>query len=489
MLCVIPLMGWSQNFDEMVAGMSELSLPLVNVEVEIDSVNHLRFVPGKFNLYEYKNGTVTPQTYNCQVRKRGKTALYLPKWSFAIKLVDDEGEKLDANLLDLRNDNTWILDAMGIDKLRMRNRVCFDLWNEYSHTMWDTKFGNRNGTVGAMVEVFVNGDYYGIFHLSDKINRQLLNLRKAKVEDDNSVAVKGVLYKGKSKGTSNTLLDYEEDRTDSIKWNTFELQYPDDYPSLQTWQPLIDLIDFNSKTELEYFKAHYNEWYYVDNLVDYFILLVALNIDDMPYINTFLSTPDINFDHRFMITPWDLDASLGRGCDGSIQNSAYHLSRLNAYAPFNRIISYNIDGFKQRVVERWDELKDSVFSPENLENHINTIAQRYVESGAWHREYELWNDQNETGGDERLAIVENIYEEVEYVMNWYRNNHSKLTGQLLHWHDDYVEPNTITAATITKIYDYLLGIDTEYNENLDFNNDGEITAADVTDAYNILLSQ
>ena len=54
-------------------------------------------------------------------------------------------------------------------------------------------------------------------------------------------------------------------------------------------------------------------------------------------------------------------------------------------------------------------------------------------------------------------------------MNWYRDNHSKLTGQLLRWHNDYVEPDTITAATITNL-----------------NNDGMITAADVTDAYNIL---
>lgn len=489
LLCLFPLMGWTQDFDEMVAGMSEQSLPLVNVEVEIDSVSNLCFVPGMFTIYEYKNGAVEAQTYNCQVRKRGKTALKLPKWSFAIKLVDEDGEKLDANLLGLRNDNTWILDAMGIDKLRMRNRVCFDIWNEYSHTMWDTKYGNRNGTVGTMVEMFVNGEYSGIYHLSDKINRQLLNLRKAKIEDDGSVTLKGVLYKGKGKGTSNSLLDYEEDSTDSTKWNTFELQYPDEYPSLQSWQPLMDLIDFNSKTELDYFKAHYNEWYYLDNLVDYFILLVALGIDDMPYLNTFLSTPDINFEHRFMLTPWDLDACLGRGCDGNIQHFTTQLSRLNAYGPFNRIVGYNIDGFKQRVVERWDELKDSVFSPQNLESHINAIAQRYVESGAWHREYELWKDQEEINGDKRVVIVENINEEVEHVMNWYQRNHSHLTEVLVRWHEGYVEPDTITAATITNIYNYLLGFNTEYDETLDLNKDGHITSYDVTEAYNFILSK
>ena len=488
LLFLLPLLGWAQSFDDMVAGMSEQSLPLVNIEVEIDSVGYTDFFPGTFTLVEYIDGAATFQTYNCLVRQRGKTALFMPKWSFAIKFVDEEGEKLDVNLLGLRNDNTWIVDAMGIDKLRMRNRVCFDIWNEYSHTMWDTKFGNRNGTVGTMVEAFVNGEYAGIYHVSDKINRQLLNLRKAKVEDDGSVTIKGLLYKGKGSGVSNALLDYEEDRTDTIKWNTFELQYPDDYPSLETWQPLMDLIDFNGKTDIDYFKAHYNEWYYVDNLADYFILLVALGLDDMPYKNTFLSTPDINFEHRYMITPWDLDACLGRTPNGNEFQYTSQLSRLNAFGPFNRMVLYNIDGFKDRVARRWDELKDSVFSPENLESHINAIAQRYVESGAWNREYNLWKDLTQED-DERLIIAENIYDEVQYVMNWYNRNHEFISNKLLRWHNDYVEPETINAATITQIYNYILGIDTEYNEKLDLNEDGVINIADVTFGYNVLLGE
>ncbi|MBO4722751.1 MAG: CotH kinase family protein [Muribaculaceae bacterium] len=492
LLCVLPLMGWGQGFDDMVARMNVKSLPLINLEVEIDSVSHLYFIPGRLTLVEYNNGSAKPQIYNCLVRQRGKTALFLPKWSFAVKLVDDNGEKLDANLLGLREDNSWILDAMGIDKLRMRNRVCFDIWNEYSHTMWDTKFGNRNGTVGTMVEVFVNSEYAGIYCLSDKINRQLLNLRKAKVEDDDSVTIKGVLYKGKGSGLSNTLLDYEEDRTDTIKWNTFELQYPEEYPSLETWKPLMDLIEFNGKTELDYFKANYNEWYYIDNLADYFLLLVALGIDDMPYKNTFLSLPDINFDHRFMLTPWDLDACLGRGCNGTPLYYTSQLTRLNNFGPFNRIIYYNIDDFKDRVARRWDELKDSVFSPDNLENHITAIAQRYVESGAWQREYDLWKDVGEDveegeDYDERIIIVENVYEEVDFVMEWYRNNHAYITRQLLRWHNDYEEPDVITSATITQIYNYILGNNPEYDERLDLNGDGTINSADVTFGYNVIL--
>ena len=477
MLCLLALPGWAQSYDDMVADMSELSLPLVNMEVEIGQVNSNNYVPGKIYLSEYKDNTVETTSYNCQVRYRGMLALTNPKKSFNVKLVDDEGEKLDANIMGLRTDNSWILDAMAYDKMRMRNRVCFDIWNEFSHTMWDTKHGNRNGTVGMMVEVFINGNYNGIYCLSDKINRQLLNLRKAKEVED-SVTVKGLLYKGNGTSTTNTLLDYNEDDTDDVEWNCFELQYPDDYPSLQAWQPLMNLIDFNSKSDLEYFKAHYNEWYYVDNLVDYWVLIAALGLSDMPYKNTFLSTPDINFEHRFMITPWDLDACLGREWSGLEAPDYTPLGRLDRYGPFNRLSVQNIDGFRQKVAQRWFELIESSLSPTNIENHINSIAQRFVESGAWQREYERWNYSYMT------MVRPNVYSEVQYALTWYRANLAFVNVRIDSWREDYVEINT---STITQMYNYMLGFDATFDEKIDLNKDGSINATDVTEAYNFIL--
>lgn len=477
--CLLPLMAWGQSFDEMAAAMNELSLPLVNLEVEIDSVNKYNYTLGSMTLIEYKDGMVKLDTFNCQVKYRGGSALLFSKKPFNIKLVDDEGEKLDANLLGLRTDNTWILDAMGIDKLRMRNRVCFDIWNEFSHTMWNTNYGNRNGTVGTMVEVFINGDYHGIYCLSDKINRQLLNLRKAKVEDDGSVTVKGLLYKGVA---WSALTGYYGGNTNSVTWDAFELQYPEDYPSLQTWQPLITLMDFNCETEMEYFIEHYNEWYYVDNLVDYWVFLIALGLTDQPYKNTFLSTPDINFEHRFMITPWDLDACLGRAWNGNLLGEYPSVTRLDNMGPYRRLKVNNIDGFKQKLAQRWQQLIENELSPANLESHINAIAQRFVESGAWQREYNKWKNTN-------VRIAENIEEEVQFVINWYIGNLAYANENIEVWSEGYDPLSHVDISTVTSIYNYLLGIDATFYERLDLNQDGIINTTDVTIAYNVLLEQ
>ena len=477
LLWLIPsVVGWAQTFDTMVSTMTQQSLPLVNLEFDTTMLNFQSFITGKITIAEHDSDSTIMSQYDCLVRMRGKTALFLPKKSFAVKLVDEYGEKLDANLLGLREENSWILDAMGIDRLRMRNRVCFDIWKEYSHTMWDTSFGNRNGTVGTMVEVFVNGDYNGIYHLSDKINRQLLNLRKAKVNSDSTVTIKGVLYKGKNGLITNTLMEYEQASVDTTMWNSFELQYPEDYPCQDAWQPLMDIIDFNGTTTDQYFAEHYNEWYYTSNLVDYWCLLVAFNIMDMPYKNTFLSTPDINFGHQYMLSPWDLDASLGRDYNGKVANYTAEFGRLNFYAPFNRLIAGNIDNFKGKIATRWAELTQTALSPANLESHINAIAQRFVESGAWQREYERWQGT-------RVAINANINSEINYVKGWYGRNYNYISTGMAFWRED------INAHTVTLMYNYLLGDDGTFYDFLDLNRDGAITATDITIAYNIMLNQ
>ena len=102
-----------------------MSLPQVNVMLNLDSLSSNQFTPGMIVIAEHNGEEIITTQHNCLVRHRGKTALQLPKMSLSIKLVDEEGENLDVNLLGLRTDNSWNLDAMGIDKMRMRNRVCW----------------------------------------------------------------------------------------------------------------------------------------------------------------------------------------------------------------------------------------------------------------------------------------------------------------------------------------------------------------------------
>ena len=80
-------------------------------------------------------------------KTRGATALsYTMKPSLNMKLFNEDfSVEQDSLLLGIRSISTQILDAMAIDRICMRNRVCFDIWNEMSRLPYETSFNSRNG--------------------------------------------------------------------------------------------------------------------------------------------------------------------------------------------------------------------------------------------------------------------------------------------------------------------------------------------------------
>ena len=417
------------DFERLRAEMDENSLPLVNLIVDTALVRLSRFTEGEIEIADYRRRTDAATEfvrYHCKLRYRGASSARFEKKSFAVKLLDEAGEDLDASILGIRNENSWILDAMAIDRARMRNRVCFDIWNGMSSTPYTTKYGNRNGTEGLFVELFLNGAYHGLYCMSDKIDRKLLALKKVKAANDSTMVVRGLLYKGVAwnERTDIYLLSYADDNVDSVAWNSWELKYPEEYPSAETWQPLMDLIDFCSEgTTDEAFRQEWQEHFYYGNLVDYVVFTCALNVGDNAYKNTYLSVADITGDRRFLLTPWDMDMSLGGLWDGGYSENLTLPYRYNNIAPFNRLYAQNTDGFKDEVRDRWVHLAPTLLSVASVHAVLDDYAAAFRISGAWQREYQRWNGNP-------VPLKEDIADEVGYIKNWYRNNYDNLCQHL-----------------------------------------------------------
>lgn len=65
------------------------------------------------------------------VHYRGNTSLKFDKKSYAVKLTaDDYTTDAEHDVMGIRLSENWILDAMVVDAARMRNRLCFDVWND-----------------------------------------------------------------------------------------------------------------------------------------------------------------------------------------------------------------------------------------------------------------------------------------------------------------------------------------------------------------------
>lgn len=426
------------SLGSLVQSLNEQSLPIVNLQVDLNELNPDTYVPGKITLWDHTFTTSRSlqNDFDCLLRIRGGSAKYFAKKSFAVKLIDGDKEDLDTAILGIRAENSWILDAMANDRLRMRKLLCFDIWNDMSKLPYETKYGSRNGTIGRYVEVFVNGSYNGLYCLTDKIDRKLLGLKKAKVSDNN-VIVRGLLYKGDKWGSSKTFSYYDNDPVDTVVWNSWELKVPDDYPSFDTWWPLMQLIDFCTGN-YETFCEHWKEHFYEDNLIDYMILLFSFNILDMPFKNAYLSCVDITKDKRFIITPWDMDASFGQDWNGYyIDESGYYiypdghsadkytdLDRFKDVYPFCLLFHNDIDKFCQKLMSKWNIYRADLLTPENIKRRIEGYTLKLRESGAWDREFERWKGKLP---EELNSTPESA---VDYAISWYCNNLAGIDEQL-----------------------------------------------------------
>ena len=363
-------------------------------------------------------------------KTRGATAQdYLMKPSLNMKLrTADYTEEADSALLGMRSCSSWILDAMAIDRICMRNRVAFDIWNEFSRLPYETNFDGRNGTEGRFIEVYINDEYYGIYCLSDRINRKLLDLKKVKELDDGTMQVRGVLYKS---GTQSILdqndAGYNEDYTACVvEWhNAWELSFPEDYASPAVWKPLQDAILRGTNV------AYIKKYFFLENLADFQLHVMALAIaDNWGNKNHFLSVRNINKDinaedpddanrRRFVITPWDLDTSLGGNYIGACYNGNYEEFPLEIFyknAPYP--ISFLIGNAEYQAIlkQRWIEGRKGAFSMKNVNKKLETYRDLFIKSGAWQRMIDRFGVTSSGP-----MLVADLAKEIGLIEKWYEN--------------------------------------------------------------------
>ena len=147
----------------------------------------------------------------------------------------------------------------------------------------------------------------------------------------------------------------------------------------------------------------------------------AINIIDNNVKNTHFSCPDINVNETYLITPWDLDCSLGGLYEGSHYEEYTKISELTSNYIYYQLYVYNVDNFRESMKERWQELSLGIMSPNNFNARLDAYAKIFKESGAWQREYDKWNNN---------PVPLDLDEELEYVKKWYVNNIAALNKVL-----------------------------------------------------------
>lgn len=382
--------------------------------------------------YDYAQGNISllspeaaePTNSFAKVKWRGGSTNTADKHkrNYKIKTLNEKGKKQEISLLGMREDNNWILDAGQIDLFRLRNRIATEIWNDFATKPYyaSKEPKAKSGVTGKVVEVILNNEYRGIYSLTEAMDRKELKLKKY---DDKNQEFHGQLWKVSSWDKA-TFWDIDKDYDNTQEtWHAFETKYPDiEDVSPTDYSPLYEAIDFVVNSNDETFKKEVGDYFDIPVLIDYQLFQETLKPVDNNGKNMYWGIYDVAKSKKLTLAIWDLDASVGQDwhCstplhpDYVLPNT--DLGVKDGFNLYHRLSSLNVDNFNEKVASRYQELRKTYFSEENLISRYQGYYDMLVKSGAASREECKWSKDSDIGG-----YPLNFKSEIEYIKNWIIN--------------------------------------------------------------------
>ncbi len=392
-------------------------------------------IKGTFG-YDYVKGTMSLLLPN---ENNAEEILVKAKWrggstntenkhkrNYKIKTIDSSGKSKDYSFLNMRNDNNWILDAGQVDMFRMRNRIATELWNDFATKPYyaSNEPKAKTGVDGKVIEVILNNEYRGIYSLTEAMDRKELKLKKY---DEDKQEMHGQLWKASGYGYATFWEKPGNYDNNSETWNVFETKYPDiDDVCPTDYSTLWEAINFVATSDNTTFCTEVADYFDIPVLVDYYIFLQVVNGIDNIGKNMYWAVYDKSKDKKLTLAIWDLDATVGQNyTDDPLRpdmvNPTNRLS-ITALCIYERLIQQNVDNFKEKVYNRYKELRRSYLAEEELLARYQSYYELVTGCGAAIREENKWSYDSDISGNKL-----NIKEEYSgYITEWLKQRLSFL---------------------------------------------------------------
>ena len=315
------------------------------------------------------------------IKLRGNSSLSFNQKKYTIELRDEQGKEVDAPLLGMPAHSDWVLLAPYNDVSAIRDPLAFQLWRDMGH------WGPRT----EMVELTLNGDYRGIYILSEAIKRgvERVNVAKLKKTDVAGRDVTGgyllridtydeddATFTSKVPGIGDGIM------TSQITWSCIypkkkNLQ-PEQFAYIQNYVDTVEQV-----IQSDYFadpQRGYARYIDVPSFVDYFIHTeLSLNADGYKR-SAYFYKEKLNADGtggKLVAGPvWDYNLAYGN-CNFANANNleAWCFEGANTNptpALWQRLLQD--PAFRRAVKVRYQELRKTVLSTKALNAYIDRHA-------------------------------------------------------------------------------------------------------------------
>ncbi len=433
------LLSWSITFGNNPAtypyfAFTSSNMPIVIINTNTQTINQTGKITADmgiiYNGPGFRNYMTDPfNNYNGKVgiEIRGNYSASLPQLPYEFETRDSLGNALVHSLINMPAESDWDLIAMYNDKSFVRNMLAYNSFTDMGH------YGPRN----QLCEVVLNGEYQGVYVLTELIKRDVARVAIAKL-DTNEIAFPdvsgGYILKTDYWDNSNSwLLNYHP--IDHLNLDVHMVYY---YPTPAAIVPQQKayIQNFINTYETALYGPNftdtatgYRKYINTRSFIDYFLVnelsrntdgfkkscYFNKNIDQSPTVYGKLNAgPVWDFDWAWK-NIWD--CNIFQATDGS--GWSYHINDcgpdINGTGWYVRFLQDS--SFANELNCRWQELRGTIFDTTYLWHVIDSVAAYSNE--AQQRHYSYWGNMGVATGTPEVDAPRQSYQgEIDSLKSW-----------------------------------------------------------------------
>ncbi|MBN1562108.1 CotH kinase family protein, partial [candidate division KSB1 bacterium] len=337
------------------------------------------------------------------IETRGSSSQSWPKKQYALETRDEKGANLNVPLMGLPAENDWILYAPFIDRSLLRNVLAYDLSRRLGQYASRTRY----------CELFLNGDYRGVYVLMEKIKRDRNRVSIAaldsadiagesltggyiiKVDKTDGANTQGFTSRHFPAGNSTRRVYYQFHDPEFAEMLPVQRSYIQNY--------MYDFEDMMASADYDDPQTGYPAWIDVDSFIDFFLVSeISKNIDSYR-LSSFLYKDRDDNDGRLRAGPvWDYNLAFGlanyydgEDTDEWTLETLLYLGGDDFQVPFWWETLLDDPAFNHRIKNRWQAMRSSVFDLARMHAFIDNVADTLQD--AQERNFTLWPAPGEPG--------------------------------------------------------------------------------------------
>ena len=376
------------------------------------------------------------------IERRGSSSQTISdKKPYSIEVRDAAGDDLAVSLLGMPKESDWALIAPYSDKALIRDALTYNLAGTFMAWAPRTRF----------CELVLNGDYKGLYVLTEKIKR---DKGRVNISKSDSTATSGddltggyIIKIDKTTGnvpgiTAGFYSAYSNNPTNPTKKTLYQYEYPSldkIKPAQKTYiQTTVASMEQTMSAGYPTFadpSVGYPKYWDVQSLVDFFIVNELTRNVDGYRLSTFFYKDKNSINSKLKMGPvWDFNFALGNAnyCDGArISNWSVDYNNvcpLDGWGvPFwwSNLMADN--NFRKQIRSRWQQLRTKELSNTRINYVIDSMILNL--GNAPNRNFQKWQILGRYVWPN--PYIGATYEsEITYLKSWLTNRIAWIDGQI-----------------------------------------------------------